>query len=84
MFSALREDNTTALYRLTFYFDTRKFKTNHLGENKQARAYSQAMHTLLEPAAGVYDGKVTDLLRSRLSPEQLAEAMAAAITCGRK
>ena len=82
-FSTEHENGRTAMYRLAFYLDTRRFKTTHLGEDRQAKAYQQAMYTLLEPATGVFEGKVTDILKSRLPPEQLAEALALAIQHGR-
>lgn len=82
-FSAEHEDGRTAMYRLTFYLDSRIFRTTHLGEDKQAKAYQQAMYTLMEPAHGVFEGKVTEILKARLPPAQLAGATALAICHGR-
>jgi hypothetical protein len=83
-FSAEHENGRTAMYRLTFYLDSRRFKTTHLGEDKQVQAYRATMLTLLEPSAEPFEGRVTDLLKSRIPPEQLAEITAMAILYGRK
>ncbi|MDR6954156.1 hypothetical protein J2X65_003524 [Ancylobacter sp. 3268] len=83
-FSAEHEDGRTAMYRLTFFLDSRRFKVNHLGEDKQAKAYLQTMHTLMKPDDGIFEGKVTDILKARIPPEQLAAVTARALLHGRK
>lgn len=84
-FNVLFEEGTLRAYRLVFYFRTRNFfaRAFEQGTNAASTAHVMSERGLSDlpevKRAEVIEGKVTDILRARLSPEQLAAATAAAI-----
>lgn len=84
-FNVLFEEGTLRAYRLVFYFRTRKFLAQAFerGSNPASTAHimnERGLSDLPEvQRARVVEGRVTDLLRARLSPDQIAAATAAAI-----
>lgn len=79
MFTGIRENGEYCRWKLTFYLDSRKFRTKAVrlkGDQKDRPELS------LLPAvqqAEVVDGPVTPMLRAKLSPEHIAKATALAM-----
>lgn len=87
MFSCLLQDGGVRGYTLRFNFASRKFSVRpHLGGQSAAYARRMAEKDLFDlpevQRAVPLKGRVTDLLRARLSAEQIARATAMAIRQG--
>lgn len=83
-FSGIRADGEFTAWSLRFQFCTRRY-TCRVIKNKQAAKYAESisqkdLFVLPEVAQSeVSSGRVTDMLKAKLSPEQIARATALAI-----
>lgn len=85
-FTVVFEEGTTRSYTLAFSLSTRRFRALAAGKDTQLAKYAEAMsqrdllsHLPELKRAPLLEGRMTDLLRARLSDEQIAEATAAAL-----
>lgn len=70
-FSGVRDNGMKSQWILTFYFDSREFRTKHTKTEDDARLPQLPE---LKRIAEARDGLVTDMLRAKLKPEHIAEA----------
>lgn len=76
-FSGIRGNGTTCRWRLTFFYDSRKFRTTAVNgpESREVKRVQDQLDLLPEVARAVtMEGPVTPMLRARLKPEHIARA----------
>lgn len=80
-FSGVRENGELARWKLTFFFDSRKFKTRAiLARSSKEDRLQQSLNLIPEMRrAQTQDGPVTEMLRAQLPPESIARATFLAI-----
>lgn len=85
-FSGMRAGGTACGWKLTFYYDSRRFRTKVLPQREREAA--DLLTTLPElpelQRAEIMKGPVTPMLRARLKPEHIAEATRLALKHGGK
>jgi hypothetical protein len=80
-FTGVRANGLHSKWVLTFYFDSRKFRTKHIRtEDDDRTAQLPGLARITNPM----EGRVADMLRAKLKPEHIAEATRLALKHGAK